>query len=58
MQSINNQNIDNEIPLCLSFSDVDAYIIECNSIECNSNEYNSAECNGKYLFALTENNKK
>ena len=53
MQSINNQNIDNEIPLCLSFSDVDAYIIEC-----NSNEYNSTECNGKYLFALTENNKK
>ena len=42
-QNINNQNIDNEIPLCLSFSDVDAYIIEEN----------------KYLiFALTENNRK
>ena len=30
MQSINNQNIDGEIPLCLVFSDVDAYIIEEN----------------------------
>ena len=30
MQSVNNQNIDREIPLCLSFSDVDAYIIEEN----------------------------
>ena len=30
MQSINNQNIDKEVPLCLSFSDVDAYIIEEN----------------------------
>ena len=28
MQSINNQNIDKEVPPCLSFSDVDAYIIE------------------------------
>ena len=28
MQSINNQNIDTEIPLCLSFSNVDANIIE------------------------------
>ena len=28
MQSINNQNIDRGIPLCLTFSDVDAYIIE------------------------------
>ena len=44
MQSINNQNIDKEVPLCLSFSDVDAYIIE--------------ESGSKYLiFALTENNK-
>ena len=43
MQSINNQNIDRAIPLCLSFSDVDAYIIEKNE--------------SKYLiFALTENN--
>ena len=30
MQSINNQNIDKEAPLCFSFSDVDAYIIEEN----------------------------
>ena len=45
MQSINNQNIDRAIPLCLSFSDVDAYIIEKNE--------------SKYLiFALTENSKK
>ena len=41
MQSI----IDNEVPLCLSLSDVDAYIIE--------------ESRNKYLiFALTKNNKK
>ena len=26
MPSINNQNIDKEVPLCLSFSDVGAYI--------------------------------
>ena len=25
---INNQNIYKEVPLCLSFSDVDAYIFE------------------------------
>ena len=44
MQSINNQNIDKKVPLCLSFSDVDAYIIEENE--------------NKYLvLALTENNK-
>ena len=44
MQSINNQNIDNEVPLCFSFSNVDAYIIE--------------ESENKYLIlALTENNK-
>ena len=44
MQSINDQNIDRGVPLCLSFSDVDAYII--------------AENENKYLiFALTENNK-
>ena len=30
MQSINNQNIDKEVPLCLSFSNVAAYIIEEN----------------------------
>ena len=45
MQSINNQNIDNEVSLCFSFSDVDAYIIE--------------KSGNKYLiFALTKNNKK
>ena len=44
MQSINNQNIDRGNPLCLSFSDVDAYIIEE-----NENKY--------LIFALTENNK-
>ena len=44
MRSINNRNIDRGIPLCLSFSDVDAYILEENE--------------NKYLvFALTENNK-
>ena len=44
IQSINNQNIDRGIPLCLSFSDIEAYIIEENE--------------NKYLvFALTENNK-
>ena len=44
MKSINNQNIDKEVPLCLSLSDVDAYIIEE-----NENKY--------LIFALTENNK-
>ena len=44
MQSINNQNIDRRIPLCLSFSDVDAYIIKE-----NENKY--------LIFALTKNNK-
>ena len=44
IQSINNQNIDKEVPLCLSFSDADAYIIE--------------EKENKYLvFALTDNKK-
>ena len=44
MRSINNHNINGGIPLCLSFSDVDAYIIE--------------EKENKHLiFALTENNK-
>ena len=44
MQSINNQNIDREIPLCLSVSDVDPCIIEENE--------------NKYLvFALTDNGK-
>ena len=32
MGSINNQNIDSENPLCLSFSDVDPYIIEENNV--------------------------
>ena len=45
MQIINNQNIDSEVPLCLSFSYVDAHIIEE-----NGNKY--------LIFALTENNKK
>ena len=45
MQSINNQNIDREIPLCPSFSDVDAYIIEK-----NESKY--------FIFALTENKNK
>ena len=46
MGSINNQNIDSENPLCLSFSDVDSYIIEENNVN-------------KYLiFALTKKNKK
>ena len=28
MESINDQNVDDENPLCISVSDVDAYIIE------------------------------
>ena len=44
MESINNQNIDREIPLCLSFINVDAYIIEENENKC-------------LIFALTENDK-
>ena len=44
MQSINNQNIDREISFCLSFSNVDAYLIEE-----NENKY--------LIFALTENKK-
>ena len=28
MQSINGKNIGGEVPLCLRFSDLDAYIIE------------------------------
>ena len=44
MQSINDQNIDRKGPICLRFSDLDAYLIEENE--------------NKYLvFALTENNK-
>ena len=44
MQSIDNQHIDGEVPLCLRFRDVDAYFIEENE--------------SKYLvFALTEKNK-
>ena len=44
MQSIDNQNIDKEVPLCLSFSNVLVYIIE--------------ESGNKFLIiALTENNK-
>ena len=45
MESIYTQNTDGENLLCLSFSDVDTYIIE--------------ESGNKYLiFALTEKNKK
>ena len=47
MESINNQNIDLEDPLCLTFSNVDAYIIE----ESNESKY----C---LIFALTKKNKK
>ena len=52
MQIINNQNIDIGIPLCLSLSDLDAYVIEENEMK------NENENENKYLiFALTENNK-
>ena len=44
MQSFNNQNIDIEIPVSLSFNSVGAYIIEE-----NKNKYSN--------FALTEDNK-
>ena len=45
MQNIDNQNIDKELPLCLSFKNTDAYIVEENE-------------NKQLIFALTENNKK
>ena len=45
VQSINNQNIDRGVPLCLNFSDVDAH-----NIEENENKY--------LVFALTGNKKK
>ena len=44
-QNIDNENIDNELLFCLSFNDIDAYIIEE-----NENKY--------LIFALTENNRK
>ena len=44
IKSINNQNIDRGIPLCLSFSNVDTCIVEE-----NENKY--------LIFTLTENNK-
>ena len=45
VQKINNQNINKEVPLCLSFGDVDGYIFDENE--------------NKYLvFALTDSNKK
>ena len=44
MQNIDGQNIGEEVPLCLRFTDVDAYFIEE-----NENKY--------LLFALTEHNK-
>ena len=43
MESVNNQNIDRGIHFCLSFSNVNAYIIEE-----NENKY--------LIFALTEDN--
>ena len=46
MENINNPNIDSENPLCLSFNDVDPYIIE---------ERNESKC---FVLALTKNNKK
>ena len=46
MESINNQNIDSENPLCLMFNDVDGYITE----ESNENKY--------LILGLTKNNKK
>ena len=46
MESIYNQNIDRENPVCLIFNDVDGYIIE----ESNKDKY--------LIFALTKNNKK
>ena len=43
MKSVDNENIDNESPLCLIFNDVDRYIIE----ESNGDKY--------LIFALTKN---
>ena len=40
MESINKQNIGSENPLCLVFSDADAYII----VESNENKYLSFPC--------------
>ena len=45
MESINNQNIDSENPLCLTFNDVNGCIIE----ESNENKY--------LVFDSTNNNK-
>ena len=45
MQNMDNQNIDNELPFCLSLIDIDACIIEE-----NKNKY--------LIFAFTESNKK
>ena len=45
MESIDNQNVDSENPLCLILDGVDGYIIE----ESNQNKY--------LIFALTRNNK-
>ena len=45
LENINNQNIDIEVLLCLSFSNADAYIIKE-----SENEF--------LILALTENNKK
>ena len=44
-QNISDQDIDNELPVCFSFSCLDAYIIEE-----NKNKY--------LIFAFTENKKK
>ena len=44
-KNIINQTIENELPLCLSFNDVNAYIIEE-----NENKY--------LIIALTKNNRK
>ena len=51
MLIINNQNIDNEVPLCLSFSNVDAYIIEENE---NKNDNENENENKHLVFALLE----
>ena len=50
IQIINNQNIDKEVPLCLSFSDVDAYSTFYAYIH-------YITFTMMHNFALTENNK-
>ena len=54
IQIINNQNIDNEVPLCLSFSDVDAYIIKENGFVLTKNNKKELSCRELYKKIWSE----